>query len=194
MCFDVGAHIGQCTYVLARTVGAHNVHAFEPHPESYAKLQLLFPKVHLWDLAFSDRASERLLRVPYLGGQECRTRATLEARPEPGETDRAALPVQTATVDQSVAEHQIQALAFVKIDVEGHELNVVRGAQRTLSTHPPVVLIEIEQRHHDQQIEDVFGVVCQFFRSWGRTHSFCHLVKDWRSSASAPGSYRGVRF
>ncbi len=50
-------------------------------------------------------------------------------------------------------EHTV---SFIKCDVEGHELAVLRGAAQTLKSGPPL-LIEVEQRHHDTPLEEVFG-------------------------------------
>lgn len=159
VCFDVGAHIGHYTYALAAIVGAPYVHAFEPHPRSLATLKRLFPDVCLWNLALSDSTSESLLRIPYLEGRECRSRATLEEQAEPGETASASVEVRTCSIDQFVAEHNILHLAFLKIDVEGHEHRVIRGAQDTLATSKPVLLVEIEQRHHQKSIDHIFETV-----------------------------------
>ena len=38
-------------------------------------------------------------------------------------------------------------MSFIKIDVEGHELEVLKGAAELFATQKPVLLIEIEERH-----------------------------------------------
>jgi FkbM family methyltransferase len=157
--FDVGAHIGHYTYVLRSAVSARLVHAFEPHPVSYATLERLFPDVNLWNCALSDQCTKQDLRIPYLADREIRTRGTLEPTPEPGETGSATVRVETTTLDQFTQDHGIEGAAFIKIDVEGHELKVIQGAQRTLSRHRPTVLIEIEQRHHQENIDHIFETV-----------------------------------
>ncbi|MGH2645928.1 MAG: FkbM family methyltransferase, partial [Ginsengibacter sp.] len=45
---------------------------------------------------------------------------------------------------------------FIKIDVEGHELKVLHGADRSIRQFMPIMLIEIEQRHHTFSINKIF--------------------------------------
>jgi hypothetical protein len=48
-------------------------------------------------------------------------------------------------------------VSFLKCDVEGHELNVFRGAEQLLRRDRPVLLFECEQRHHGgRPISEVF--------------------------------------
>ena len=53
-------------------------------------------------------------------------------------------------------------LMFVKIDVEGAELDVLRGGAETLRRCRPLLLVEIEQRHHREPIAEVFEQIALF--------------------------------
>jgi hypothetical protein len=64
--------------------------------------------------------------------------------------------VPTVRLDDEVGGRPVD---LVKIDVEGHEMSVLRGASATLRKHLPVMLIEIEQRHLDCPITDVFAQI-----------------------------------
>ncbi len=55
--------------------------------------------------------------------------------------------MSTVTLDNYVAQHQLNNIRFIKCDVEGHELDVFRGAKNTLQTQKPIVLFECENRH-----------------------------------------------
>lgn len=64
------------------------------------------------------------------------------------------------TRDVTVRLTPIDALGLppvgvVKIDVEGHELAVLRGAHRLLASHRPAVIVESEERHHAGGVEQV---------------------------------------
>ena len=52
-----------------------------------------------------------------------------------------------------------QNIGFVKIDVEGHEYKLIEGAINFLKTNKPVLLIEIEQRHNDINIDKIFNII-----------------------------------
>jgi hypothetical protein len=57
---------------------------------------------------------------------------------------RGAATIACTTLDAFVAEQRIEQLAFVKIDVEGWELSVLRGARHVLSALRPVVVFEYD--------------------------------------------------
>src|ERR1700689_130154 len=61
--FDVGANIGEYTYVLGKTVGLENVYAIEPVPRLCSRLRALFPKAHVLEMALSDAAGTLALKT-----------------------------------------------------------------------------------------------------------------------------------
>jgi Methyltransferase FkbM domain len=58
--------------------------------------------------------------------------------------------VETNTLDGLCADANLTRLDFLKIDVEGGELHVLEGGQRTVETFRPTMLIEIEARHTER--------------------------------------------
>lgn len=153
---DVGAHKGAYTWWMARAVGrAGRVFSFEPQPELADRLrrQLTGPRwahVSIEAAAVSDRAGELDLYVP-------------DDAPSPGaslESARSAGAKRTHRVRVVTLDGHIPAevrVHFIKVDVEGHELSVFRGAQRLLTTDRPALLFECEARHHGGgAIEGVF--------------------------------------
>jgi FkbM family methyltransferase len=127
---DVGANIGHMTSVLAYRAGpAGRVTAFEPHPDTFGQLS---GNVALWDPrvaapvelrqeAASSERGEARLGLP--SDHERNTgRASLEGGAEEGPV------VSTVTLDE-VVDGPIDVL---KIDVEGHELSALEGAEGLL--------------------------------------------------------------
>jgi len=150
---DVGAHIGDYCYSLCRIVGpSGRVIAIEPLPElarvlEFAARRLRLP-MSVLPLALSDMDSTRELSMP--SGHRESGLTTLEPR---AAWDHQT--VKTARLD-TICSGQAQRISFIKIDVEGHELAVLRGGEQTLRSHRPNLVVEIEQRHSPVNIRETF--------------------------------------
>lgn len=141
---DVGANRGVYAYWMAKRAAV--VDAFEPQPDLaryIRKAHLHNVRVH--EIALSDRAGiaqmlvpsdDGLARLASTDGEEA-----VSAQVELGATTE--LSVKTLTLDS----FGFPDVGFLKIDVEGHELAVLRGADKTIATNRPVVFIECEARH-----------------------------------------------
>jgi FkbM family methyltransferase len=133
---DVGVWWGPWTWWLAQRTPL--VHAFEPHPAVADALAPVLPRnVRLYQEAASDRIGVAQLWAPRGG----RGTEGLSSLLEPGEASRyQPLSVPKITLDSK----KLGDVGFVKIDVEGHELSVLRGAVETLHRYRPTLLVEIE--------------------------------------------------
>lgn len=156
LCLDVGAHVGEYCYALERCVGPRRVHAIEPNPESCRRLRDLFPEIRVWECALSGEIGNARLKVPLIEGRRFATRGTLAQIEEPGESGQEWIAVETTTLDSLLSSLGNPPLALVKIDVEGHERSVIRGAREALAGGHPVLIVEIEARHHREPIEACF--------------------------------------
>ncbi len=182
-CLDVGANVGAVTLALARQVGpSGRVLAIEPGPPYVARL-----RQNLW-------ANPRLAnRVVVLRAGLSETEGSLLWRPDPlhpfnaglSQVHSAAvpgeLPVAVTTLDDAVARQEWKRVDFIKIDVEGMELEVLRGARGTLEMLRPVVLfetLEIFRRGHlaINGIADVFAEIENYLR--GFNYRLCDLRPD----------------
>jgi FkbM family methyltransferase len=157
---DVGAWWGPWTYWLSRK--AEHVVTIEPVPHLAAFLRrVAADNVELVEAALSDQPGVTQLFVP-TGGSGSEGRSTVEPRVASG--DRSSVEVRLVLLD----DLDLHDVAFIKIDVEGHELPVLRGAAKTLEHHRPVILIEIEQRG-DVAVHDVFDhLLAQGYHGWFR--------------------------
>lgn len=158
---DIGASWGPFSYHLARLVGeAGTVFSFEPHPMNKPVLEKLVkarPNVRFRAAAVSDLAGSADLQVPVFGSRHVTAQSSL-AHGFDGQrgvrVEKVSVP--TVRLDDEVGGGRVD---FVKIDVEGHEMSVLRGASVTLRKYLPPMLIEIEQRHLDCPIKDVFAEI-----------------------------------
>ena len=142
---DVGAHDGEFTRPLAALPGSR-VLAFEPLPSAFARLaaQPWPPHVELRRAALGDHAGEITLTLPVVDGvaqeQWASTAKGYAQHPGVGE-QRIEVPL--VTLDSL----GLTDLTHVKLDAEGGEYEVLRGARETLLRCRPVLSIEIEERH-----------------------------------------------
>ena len=154
---DVGANAGAYATVFEDVVGPQCLVIFEPLPRLVSLLRARFPASRVRPVALSDRTGRAKIRVPSIAGKAYSTRATLNDHDEPGQSGFEEVEIELETLDTAVADLALKRIDVVKIDVEGHELEVIAGARRSLERYEPVVLIEIETRHHAFPITDVFA-------------------------------------
>ncbi len=131
---DVGANIGYMTSVLSLKVGKNGkVYTFEAHPEIFDELkfnvQSWFQNCNLSNIesnhiAVSDASGEVELFVPF----DFHTNRGL-ASIQKGDKGNQSITVSSISLDDRFANQEIGVL---KLDVEGHELNVLKGARRLL--------------------------------------------------------------
>lgn len=154
---DVGAHIGEYTYAICRHLGQDGrVIAIEPIPDLAQLIERAVRRLRLpvtvINCALSSTAGSADLCIPVAAGRRKLGFASLESKTADGEVCRVAL----RTLDEICGDNS-QRISFIKIDVEGHELQVLRGGEKTLRRHRPNLLIEIEQRHSPIPIDQTFG-------------------------------------
>jgi FkbM family methyltransferase len=127
MIFDVGANVGQTIQRLRPLFPLAEIHSFEPVPSTYAQLRtntLHDPRVHCHELALADRAGELWVPLSESSDQNSLVPALHGTGRSQGPTVRLAL----ETAAQFCAQHNIRHIDLLKIDVEGFELSVLRGA------------------------------------------------------------------
>lgn len=148
-CIDIGAAGGTYTHLMSRATGpTGTVHAVEPRARSMRHLRrfrawLRWDNVELHQLALADGEGDVELQVPRF----VRTEAHLPGhRPHHRSATRSET-VTKLTLDSLVGSRGLGSVELVKCDVEGAELQVLRGAERTLARFRPLLVVEIEARH-----------------------------------------------
>jgi FkbM family methyltransferase len=143
---DIGANIGVYSKFLSQRTGlSGRVISVEPVPATFDILRsnvrkLGLRNVELINCAISDTPGQARMKVPkYDSGGENFYQAQIYG----GEFDSSVrtFMVPTITIDELYST--VPGIDFIKVDVEGHELNCVRGAAKTIERCKPAWLIEI---------------------------------------------------
>lgn len=155
---DVGACGGEYAYIMAQYFG--KVFSIEPTPEMAAKLRRALPvNCEALECAVGRSPGSVTLRIPKIAGARMHALSTVAthdfAFSEIGTID--AVSVRQTTIDELVLEKSIRP-AFIKIDVEGYEGEVLQGAVETIQSCKPIFLVEIEKRHN-KQFSEIFSLL-----------------------------------
>ena len=144
---DAGANMGIYSYHFLSKM--QSIVAFEPLPGVAYRLEQLERKsLTIHNLALSDRVEEQKIFIPLIDGEANAGLASLEQRD--GEFEEIV--VKLVKLD----DFSFTDIDLIKIDVEGHEIKLIRGAVNTIKINKPLLLVEIEQRHIDTNINNVF--------------------------------------
>ncbi len=158
---DIGANRGIYSYLLSKKVGSRGkVHAFEPQPEMVAEIHRMqkwfgLNNIVLHQVALSSATGVAQLKREYPGDGG----ASLE--PDPFRSD--LLTVNTTSLDEVLLREGVAAVAYIKCDVEGHELKVFQGALSTIETFKPLIQVEVRIETHEAkplfELFESFGYV-----------------------------------
>lgn len=137
---DLGANVGYFSLLVASRVEAVRVIAFEPNPGIAARLRdsveanRLADRVQVVERALSDRAGEVLFGIDPANSGHSRF-----ARPE----HEDIITVQTVALDDWLEQHSPDAqVSVLKLDVEGAEMQAIRGMEGLLSRARPALIVE----------------------------------------------------
>lgn len=159
---DIGGNAGRYAYYLSRLT--REVHVFEPNPICLAQIRRIRRRnMILRDVALSDRSGTAIMRFdPANTGV-----GTIESANHLDNNPGIKAIVEREVKIRPLDDLDLRKIAFMKIDVEGHEPAVLRGAVRLLETQKPVLLIEIERRHNAAAFEQVDDLLARFgYSTW----------------------------
>ena len=146
---DIGGNIGYFTLLMANLVGKEGkIHTFEPNPPMYSRLEknikinpeLDDGRITLHKIALSSKEGETIFYCPIeghegVGGLKNTKRASIEKE----------IKVNIETLDKFVLDNKINKIDFIKMDIEGGELDVLKGAEDTLKKIRPIILFEANE-------------------------------------------------
>jgi FkbM family methyltransferase len=158
---DVGAHIGYYTSLAADVMdGAGRVYAFEPCPANFDLLRkntaIYGNMIKAFGMAVGDRVCQGELFLCNANSGDHRLAPV---------ADRQAIPVCVTTLDAALVD--VPAIDFLKIDVQGSELQVLRGAREIIGRSPNIKgIVEYSPVHlalAGEKLTDFFNI----FKAYG---------------------------
>ncbi len=175
---DVGANFGWYTVLAARQLTTGVCHAFEPVARSFAKLEgnvrrnRLEARTVLNRVGLSERSA--VGNIYTFAGLPLgyASSSTL------GRRDWSKEEVHFTTVDEYVRQRNLPRVDIVKMDVEGGEMAVLRGAEGLLSAEaPPIWILEM-----NREAAAAFGERPEHFLEWFSSHGdyrYYRIVSAW---------------
>ena len=150
---DIGANKGVWSEVLREK--CTHVHAFEPNPKMFSLLKSGAGRnVTCHQIALSDSSGVAEFRVPRgRSGNYSNQGGSLSS--DKVSENYGQVSVETLRLD----DMDVGRVGFMKIDVEGFEMQVLDGASKIIARDKPVMIIEIEECHNKRPIEESIAKV-----------------------------------
>ena len=146
---DVGVYRGVYSYEMSKY--SEKVHSFEPNPIIFKyidkNLKKFIKNIHLYNFALSNQNKTINLKIPIRNSNS--NKEIFEEYYEMGKAtihnennfeNYENFEIQTKKIDELNFDNKI---SFIKIDVEGHELEVIEGAKNTIKRDKPILLVEM---------------------------------------------------
>lgn len=208
VCLDAGAAAGLYSLVLSRLVGpSGQVHSIEPlrfaHPMWRRVLGAQERRnVRQHWIALGAEPGTGVMSVPFgrrvpVTGRSFLTGRSAGLGPNAEFTRHEEVPVAVDTIDALIARIGLTRLDFIKIDVEGAELHVLHGGERSVDEFRPAILVEIEARHtarYQYATGDIVGWLKQrgyrmytWQAGWQETKEVSALRRNYLFRPDQPG-------
>jgi len=162
---DVGVYRGVYSYEMSKY--SEKVHSFEPNPIIFKyinkNLKKFIKNIHLYNFALSNQNKTINLKIPIRNSNS--NKEIFEEYYEMGKAtihnennfeNYENFEIQTKKIDELSFDNKI---SFIKIDVEGHELEVIEGAKNTIKRDKPILLVEIEKQYTKKEVAESINFI-----------------------------------
>ena len=162
---DIGVYRGVYSYKLSQHF--KKIHSFEPNPLLFPYLEKnlnkIISNIKLHNLALSNTNGVTELKLPLRSNsifqdniEELFQLGAATMHPKNKIENYKKVSIKMEKLDDIKIENKI---GFMKIDVEGHEKNVIQGGIETVKGNKPVLLVEIEERHTKTPVIDTIKFI-----------------------------------
>tara|TARA_B110000977_G_C10868515_1_gene412568 strand:- start:60 stop:776 length:717 start_codon:yes stop_codon:yes gene_type:complete len=143
---DVGANKGLWSYALSKQKKIFKIYSFEPNKKITKTLHNYnCNRIKIYNLALSDQNKKRVLQIPLYKNMILDGWATLERKDHSKNNFNKFKKITIKT--KKLDDFHFKNISFIKIDVEGHELSLLRGAKKFFKLNKPNCLIEIKKNN-----------------------------------------------
>lgn len=141
--FDVGANVGDYSNFLKSTFPDADIYLFEPNPHSFEKIPKSYR--HAFNIGFSSKKGRSKIYF-YKDDAATTSASVIEGVISGRERPYASADIMLDTIDDFCVANEIDHIDFLKVDVEGYELEVLKGAQKML---PYIKVLQLEFNLHN---------------------------------------------
>lgn len=188
---DIGANVGYYSLIASKNIQQNKgtIYAFEPVSKNFARLNenILLNKIDCiicYKKAVSNENASIKINV---GNDQNWGMSSINSHNHLSSESEI---VQCETLDSFCKSVNISRVDLIKIDVEGAELNVLKGMQKIIEIYKPEIMIEVSDQHLNKQnvsSQDVFN----FF--WERGYKSYQIIRNGKLQLiNEPKSYEGL--
>ncbi len=162
---DIGVYRGVYSYEMSKY--SKLVHAFESNPILFnnieKNLKKIIKNIKFYNYALSDKEELVSLKVPIRNKSYNKNnfeeyfqmgKATIHGKNKINEFE--SFDIKSKQLDKFNFTNRI---SFIKIDVEGHEAEVIKGSEKTIKNNKPILLIEIEEQYTQKKVVDTLRYI-----------------------------------
>lgn len=137
VCYDIGAHSGFYTLLFSRLTGHSGfVYAFEPLPINLSYLKKHIELNNITNVEIIPCAVSEKSGISYLRFFNDTFTAKIDSQ--------EGIKVKLVSIDEEINKGNILPPNIIKIDVEGHELSVLKGMFNTIKIYKPIIFIALD--------------------------------------------------
>jgi FkbM family methyltransferase len=141
---DVGANKGLYSLELEKI--SKNVIAFEPIKSLFKELCLILNKnTAIFNYALGNRNEKQIIKIPIIKNSTSYGRASISQKFKLFTTETILVRSLDHLIKKKIIK--VNQLDFIKIDTEGYEFQVIKGAKETIKKYKPILLVELELRN-----------------------------------------------
>ena len=157
---DIGSNVGNHAYFFKNICNSNRVICFEPLPDNFELLKINCSNCELHQVGLSSNETKGYIQIT----------EPIDSNSGTAKISDSGIEIDLKTLDS----YNLNDVSFIKIDVEGHELEVIKGAKNTINYSKPDILVET---HLGINIEDVMSLLPKEYVYEKITHETHYLIQ-----------------